>query len=270
MEQRTHAIEMSAVGHSVGVEREVFGTKRARNGRASTPWLAAGLGLGSAVSAWLFTRSVVARGKRARAFKIASATTLGVTVLDALLLAYEAGLTKPRPIGAKTSITIRRSRDELYAYWRNLGNMPLFMRHVKSVTETNGHSVWRARGPAGVRAEWEAEIVADRPGERIAWRSLENAAVAHHGSVVFRDAPGDRGTEVHLELAFEPPAGAIGRSIGRMFQAVPEQSLKNDLRRLKQIMETGEIVHSDASIHEGPHPARPSAPEEAPLTEGRV
>lgn len=268
-------LEMSAIGQDLPLRSDAslaaFQKKlpgRAR--RVTMGWLAAGLGLGLAGAAWLGRQSIATRGKRARAFKIATATTAGVTLLDALFLARSARLVKPRPIAVKTSVTIRRSRDELYSYWRDLRNLAGFMRHVDSVTELNGHSVWRARGPAGVSAEWEAEVVADRPGERIAWRSLENATVPHHGSVVFRDAPGDQGTEVHLEIAFEPPAGVIGEGIVRMFHIVPEESMKNDLRRLKQIMETGEIVCSDASIHAGPHPARPPKLEETPLVHGMV
>ena len=266
--------EMSAIGQDVtsaGVSIEAFRKQKPRLAqRASNGWLAAGLGIGLAGAAWLMKQSIAARGKRARAFKIATATTAGATLLDAVLLARSARLAKPRPIAVKTSVTILRSRDELYSYWRDLRNLPGFMRHLDSVTEMDGHSVWRARGPVGVSAEWEAEVVADRPGERIAWRSLENATVPHHGSVVFRDAPRDQGTEVHLEIAFEPPAGVIGERIVRMFHMVPEESMKSDLRRLKQIMETGEIVCSDSSIHPGPHPARPPTLEQTPLVNGMV
>ena len=167
-------------------------------------------------------------------------------------------------------MTIRRSRDDIYRFWRDFQNLPVFMRHVSSVSETNGHCVWRALGPAGIRAEWEAEIVADRPGERIAWRSLEGAAIPNHGSVEFRDAPRGQGTEVRLELVFEPPGGSLGASIARLLAELPEQSTQGDLRRLKQLMETGEIVCSDASIHRGPHPARPPESGKARIVNGMV
>jgi uncharacterized membrane protein len=144
------------------------------------------------------------------------------------------------------------------------------MRHVDSVIENDGHSVWRAWGPAGIQAEWEAEIVADRPGERIAWRSLEGATIPNRGSVELRDAPRGRGTEVHLELVFEPPAGPVGAGVARLFAGLPAQTMRNDLRRLKQLLETGEIVCSDASIHRGPHPARPPELEDMPLVNGMV
>lgn len=175
-----------------------------------------------------------------------------------------------RTVSLRTSITIRRHPSDLYRFWRDFSNLPRFLRHVESVAESDGHSTWYARGPIQSRLQWEAEIVADRPNERIAWRSLEGAAVPNHGAVEFRRAPQGRGTEVHLELGFEPPFGRLGARIARLFDELPELQVKNDLRRLKQILETGEVVRSDASIHRGLHAARPPAPEELPLVEGMV
>jgi uncharacterized membrane protein len=173
-----------------------------------------------------------------------------------------------KAIRVKTSITIRREPEDVYRFWRELKNLPLFMRHVESVTESDGHSSWYARGPVGTKLEWDAEIVADRPNERLAWRSLEGATIPNFGSVEFRRAPRGQGTEVHLDLGFEPPFGALGASVARLFDEVPEVQLRNDLRRLKQILETGEVVHSDASIHRGIHPARPASSADLPLVYG--
>jgi len=175
-----------------------------------------------------------------------------------------------RPISVKATITIRREPADIYRFWRNLANLPLFMRHVEGVTESDGHSSWYALGPVGTRLEWEAEIVADRPNQRIAWRSLEGATLANHGAVEFRRAPRGLGTEVHLELGFEPPLGAVGAQVARLFKQLPEIELENDLRRLKQILEVGEVVRSDASIHTGRHPARPVKSEDLPLVRGEV
>ena len=233
-------------------------------------WVGIGLGVGAAVAlAVLRTKS---NGPRARALTLASAAVTGATLVNTLFFVRRRGLLpgKSRTVSARSAVTIRRSRDDIYGFWRDLKNLAVFMRHVSSVSETNGHSVWHAVGPAGTRAEWEAEIVADRPGERIAWRSLEGAAIPNHGSVEFRDAPRGQGTEVRLELVFEPPGGSVGASIARLFAELPEQSMKGDLRRLKQLLETGEIVCSDASIHRGPHPARPPASGKARIVNGMV
>jgi uncharacterized membrane protein len=106
--------------------------------------------------------------------------------------------------------------------------------------------------------EWDAEIIEDTPNESIVWRSLEGADVDNSGAVRFKPAPGDRGTEIVLEMNFRPPGGAIGAKLGRLFDTVPRTQMGNDLRRFKQVMELGEVVHSDDSIIKGPNPARPA------------
>jgi uncharacterized membrane protein len=108
--------------------------------------------------------------------------------------------------------------------------------------------------------EWDAEIIDDRPNELIAWRSLDGATVDNSGVVRFKPAPDGQGTEVHVELHYKPPAGKIGATIAKLFGEAPEQQVRDDLRAFKQVMEIGEIVQSDASIHRRPHSARP--PEE--------
>jgi uncharacterized membrane protein len=196
---------------------------------------------------------------------------LGIAAIAKLTLSHRARTTpEARAIKLRTSVTIRRDPSEVYRFWRDLSNLPLFMRHVASATELDGHASFRARGPLGRELAWDAEIVADRPNERIAWRSLEGASVPNRGSVTFRRASRGRGTELLVELAFEPPLGRLGSKVAGMFDEVPEVQLENDLRRLKQILETGEIVRSDASIHRGRHPARPPERGELPLVEGMV
>jgi uncharacterized membrane protein len=173
-------------------------------------------------------------------------------------------------VTVRTSVTIRRAPQDVYRFWRDLSNLPLFMRHLASVTEIDGHVSFCARGPLKSELEWDAEIVADRPNERIAWRSLEGATLPNHGVVEFRWASRGRGTEVRLELGFEPPFGRLGKAVAALFEDIPEQQLESDLRGLKQILEIGEIVHSDASIHRGAHPARPPERDEVPLILGMV
>jgi uncharacterized membrane protein len=146
----------------------------------------------------------------------------------------------------------------VYSFWRNFENFPRFMSHLESVQASGDRSRWRAKAPFGGTVEWEAEIVVDRPNEEIAWRSLKGALVPNQGSVRFTPAPGGRGTEVRVELQYEPPAGVVGAAIAKFFGEEPKQQIQGDLRRFKQMMEPGEVLHSDASIHRGMHPARPS------------
>jgi uncharacterized membrane protein len=156
------------------------------------------------------------------------------------------------------TLTIKRPRHEVYGFWHNFENLPRFMVHLESVqTLDNNRSRWKAKAPAGTTVEWEAETIEDRPNELIAWRSLPDSTVPNSGSVSFRDAPANRGTEVRVELEYQPPGGMIGALFAKLFGEEPQQQVKGDLRRFKQVMETGEIVHSDASIHKGPHPAYP-------------
>jgi uncharacterized membrane protein len=163
-----------------------------------------------------------------------------------------------RGIHVTQAITIKRPRNEVYGFWHNFENLPRFMAHLESVHVLDGNrSRWKAKAPAGATVEWEAETLEDRPNELIAWRSLPDAAVPNSGTVRFKDAPGNRGTELLVELRYEPPGGKVGALIAKLFGEEPEQQVKGDLRRFKQVMETGEIVHSDASIHSGPHPAQP-------------
>lgn len=209
------------------------------------------------------------REKRNRAPWLATTTAVaGVAVLEAVGAVRAA--TRRGPLRLQASVTINRSREDVYAFWRDFRNLPGFMRHLEDVDELDGLSVWRARGPGGVPLEWDAAIVADRPGERIAWRSLEDARVSNHGSVEFHAAPGGRGTEVHVDIGFDGPLGTVGLAVAKLLGDVPRRQLEADLRRLKQVMETGELVHSDASIHRGPHPARPPEPHELPLVKGMV
>jgi len=156
------------------------------------------------------------------------------------------------------ALTIKRPRQEVYGFWHNFENLPRFMAHLESVQVLGeNRSRWKAKAPAGATVEWDAETIEDRPNELIAWRSLPDASIPNSGTVRFKDAPGDRGTEIHVELRYQPPGGKLGSLIAKLFGEEPEQQVKGDLRRFKQVMETGEIVHSDASIHSGTHPAQP-------------
>jgi uncharacterized membrane protein len=134
----------------------------------------------------------------------------------------------------------------------------------------DGSSHWVAKAPLGI-VEWDAEIAQDRPGELIAWRSVEGSQVDHSGSVRFADAPGDRGTEIHVHMHVKAPAGRAGLTVAKLLGEEPTVQVKDDLRRFKQIMETGEIVRSEGSP-EGPFSRRhlkqrPAQPPEQPVAE---
>lgn len=156
------------------------------------------------------------------------------------------------------SITIRRPVAEVYAFWRDFTNLPRFMRHVESVTVLDERrSRWVALAPAGRRVEWEAELVEERENEYLSWRTLPGADVHNAGTVRFQPAPGDRGTEVRVTLEYDPPFGKLGTKAAMLWREEPGQQVQDDLRHFKQVMETGEIVLSDATKQRGPHPARP-------------
>jgi len=151
-----------------------------------------------------------------------------------------------RGVRVEQVTTINRSIDEVYAFWKNFENFPRFMRHLESVQQLSGPlSRWRAKGPAGMSFEWEAEMLEEREHEWIAWRSLEGADVTNSGSVRFQRAPGARGTEVRVQLQYEPPAGKLGQGIAWLFGEEPSQQIHEDLHRAKQLLETGEIPLSD-------------------------
>jgi len=197
----------------------------------------------------------------------ATAAVAGVTILDIITSQRLSRAGNGTSIGAparrqgiqvRNAITINRPPEEVYAFWRNLENRPRFMAHLESVRVLDDRrSYWKVRTPLGTTVEWTAEIIEDRPNELISWRSTEDAQVPNSGTVRFIRAPSGRGTELHLELKFDPPAGAVGATIAKLMRRGPSQQVDGDLRRFKQIMETGEVVHSDASIHPTPHPARP-------------
>jgi uncharacterized membrane protein len=144
--------------------------------------------------------------------------------------------------------TIRKPAEDVYRHWRDFRNLPTFMDHVRSVdVHDDRRSHWVVNAPAGTTVEWDAEIVEDRPGEIIAWRSVEGADVENSGSVRFSPAPGDRGTEVRVEVSYSPPGGVIGEVVAKLFGEAPDQQISDDLRRFKQVVETGDVVRSDGN-----------------------
>lgn len=150
-----------------------------------------------------------------------------------------------KAIKVERSVTIATSRHELYTFWRDFTNLPQFMEHLESVqVDSPTRSHWKARAPAGSSVEWEAEIVNDVPDEIIAWKSVGDADVANAGAVNFSDAPGGRGTIVRVTLDYEPPGGKLGALVARLFGEDPDRQVREDLRKFKQLMETGAVTTS--------------------------
>lgn len=148
-----------------------------------------------------------------------------------------------RGIRVEQTTTINVPPEQLYNFWRNFENLPLFMCNLESVTIRDGNrSHWVAVGPAGTKADWEAEIINEVPNELIGWRSVEGSRVDNAGSVHFKEANGGRGTEVKVVLRYDPPGGAFGAAVAKLFGEDPQNQVKEDLRRLKMLLETGEVA----------------------------
>lgn len=155
-------------------------------------------------------------------------------------------------------VTVNKPIEEVYAFWKNPSNYARFMDQIDSVQLTSGGMAhWKAKAPAGLSVEWDAQIMSDRPNELISWQSTDDSEVRNTGTVKFRRAAGNRGTEVELEMEFQPAGGAVGGKIAKIFEMIPKTQLKNDLRRFKQLMEVGDIVVSDATAVKGLQPAQP-------------
>jgi uncharacterized membrane protein len=145
-------------------------------------------------------------------------------------------------IRVEKTITIDRPTADLFDFWRNFSNLARFMSHLESVTvQDETHSHWIANAPFGKTVEWDAEIINEDPGRMIAWRSIGDADVPNAGSVWFAPAPAGRGTVVKVTLAYDPPAGRLGSLVAKITGEEPGQQVSDDLRHLKNLMETGEI-----------------------------
>jgi uncharacterized membrane protein len=230
---------------------------------------------GDAMDLALLGRALASNNVERNRLAAATAAVAGITGLD-LIGGRQLGrdrqaagkrATSARLVDVKKTITINRPPEELYRFWHDFQNLPRFMRHLESVQVAGGggrRSHWMAKAPAGKKVEWDAEIVDDRPNELIAWRSLEGADVDNSGLVRFTPAPGGRGTQVHVELQYNPPGGRAGAKIAKIFGEEPAQQVEDDLRAFKQVVETGEVVLSEGTLggagtHIIQRPAQPPA-----------
>lgn len=162
-----------------------------------------------------------------------------------------------RGIKIDRSIIVRRSPEELYAFWRDFERLPQVMTHLESVTATRGrHSHWVARGPAGVRLEWDAVIFNERPDELIAWRSLEGADVDMAGTVLFERLADGGGTRVRVSLKYDPPGGVLGATLARWLGSDPVRVIEEDLERFRELMESGAQAPAPPDLSSHGHPNR--------------
>jgi len=158
-----------------------------------------------------------------------------------------AALADDRGTNVRESIRLERPIGEVYQFWRQLENLPQFMPHLVRVDQLdNGRSHWVAKGPGGVNVEWDAEIINEVRDQVIAWRSLPGADVVTAGAVTFAPVRGGRTTQLTVNLQYEPPAGRAGVLVATISGREPSQTIREDLRRVKQMLEAGEIPRATA------------------------
>lgn len=145
-----------------------------------------------------------------------------------------------RGIHVEESVILNKPIAEVYRFWRNFENLPQFMKHLDQVAmREEGISHWVAKGPAGTRVEWDARIINEIDNKLIGWQSLEGSTIATAGSVNFDET--EHGTRVRVHLQYDPPGGKVGALVARLFGEEPNQTVREDLRRFKRLLETGEI-----------------------------
>jgi uncharacterized membrane protein len=254
------------LGETVPLEaplRPRYGRDGGRRGAMALGWLSLGLGLTQVLASRTLARAV-RRKRRERGARLArtAAAVVGISLADALAIwrlrrrRVARGGATHRGIRVVKAVTINCSPEEAYAFCHDLENFPRFVTRLESVAGANGRSHWRAKGPAGMAIEWDAITATDRANEIIAWRSIDGDA-NNQAVLRFRRAPGGRGTEVRVELDLQPKVGAVAAKLARVADGGTARQLEINLMRLKQMIETGGVVHSDASIHPGLHPAKP-------------
>jgi uncharacterized membrane protein len=238
--------EHGAVMRAVGMRELATGVGILARRRPAA-WLWARVA-GDAIDLALLAKADSKRHARVTAAMAAVAGVAVPDVIESTRLSRSNGNGDGAPARVRKAVTINKPAQEVYAFWRDFENFPRFMAHVEAVRVTGDTlSHWVAKAPAGRTVEWDAEIVEERPGELIAWRSLPGADVDNSGSVRITPAPGNRGTEVEVELRYSPPGGALGAGFAKLVGEEPATQMADDLRRLKQVIETGELVRSDAT-----------------------
>jgi uncharacterized membrane protein len=238
--------------------REVASGIGILSGCGTAGWLWARVA-GDLVDLGLIESAMFSKKTKRKRASIASAAVLGVTALDLYALQQVRGSSSTNGQLSKTmTIIVNRSPQEVYAFWRQPENFPRFIDNIESIQVTEGGQWhWKMKGPAGKTIEWKSEIVEDQPGSLISWRSTEESDVYNAGSVRFEHATGGRGTLITVNLEYYPPGGAIGADIAKLFGKEAGQQVEDALRRMKQVLETGNVVRSESWNPSGLHESRP-------------
>jgi uncharacterized membrane protein len=200
---------------------------------------------GDAMDLVLLGAAFGSRDARPVRLALATTTVLGVSAVDAYAarLHSRTGGKAPAPVPVSVSIAINSTPQKLYAFWRDVENLPRFMQRLESVKRTGERtSRWAAKAPGGGIVQWDSEIIEDRPNELIAWRTLPGSDVEHRGRVSFERLGEDRGSTVHVELVYDPPGGRLGAAIAKLAGKDPGLQIRRDLRNLKQLLEAGEVA----------------------------
>jgi uncharacterized membrane protein len=154
------------------------------------------------------------------------------------------------PVPIETAVTIGLPAEELYRFWRQLENLPRFMKNIDSVIQIDDRrSHWVGKSPLGLKLEWDAEILEEREGKLLSWCSLPGSDVRNAGTVFFDQATGGRGTVVRASLDYQVPGHLLGQAVGKMLSGITEQQVREDLKRFKELMETGEIATTNGQSH---------------------
>lgn len=245
----------------VGSGRRVTRTMRAIGARELTT--GAGLLMQPRQTGWLWARAagdvidlglLAAAGRqrhyRSERIAMASALVAGLTVLDVLSAWDRQRLSQtgqpasavPGTVHVRQSLNINRSPEACYRFWRDFANFPNFMQHVDEVRMLDAtRSHWKVRAPLGRQVEWTAELVSDVPSQQLGWRTVDDAAITHAGVVRFAPGTGGRGTRIQVDLDYAAPLGKAGMRLAQLFGEEPSLQVAQDLRRFKQLIETGEI-----------------------------
>jgi uncharacterized membrane protein len=206
-------------------------------------------GLSILIGAWMLYRGIkkLRKAPLSNLIKASSGAGLlfrGISGYCPVYNHFEIDGNKTTSVNIRTTIVVNKPRNEVYAFWRKLENLPLFMRHLESVTELdNKRSHWEAKIPSDlVTIKWDAEIVKDDENSLLSWQSLPGSTIENAGKVEFRNALGDRGTELRIMITYRPPAGNLGTQVARLFNGMFEKMVKEDVTNFKQFIELKESL----------------------------
>lgn len=150
-------------------------------------------------------------------------------------------------VRVRKAISIQAPVDEVYTLWSNFENFPRFMTNVEEIRDMGqGRSHWVVKGPAGSKIEFDAEVTEKVPNKVVAWKTLPDSAVTHHGQVRFKEVQDS--TQVNVNMAYTPPAGVAGHVVAKLFGKDPKSEMDADLMRMKSLLEEGKITVENKEV----------------------